>query len=138
MVNSRDIDDLRKDVAVNCHTLIKLCAERGLPVLVTGTVRDAEYQKFCYMNGTAQTPEVGPHGFGLAFDICKNIKGHEYDDSDFFVNVALIGIDMGFIWGGNWKTFKDRPHFEWLGSPPVNRNQVAKGVFVSLMPEYKN
>ena len=34
MYNSREIGELRADVAVNCRTLIERAAARGLPVLV--------------------------------------------------------------------------------------------------------
>ena len=46
MYNSREIGELRADVAVNCRTLIERAAARGLPVLVVQTVRDAEYQRY--------------------------------------------------------------------------------------------
>lgn len=135
MVNSRNIDDLREDVALNCRKLIELCDQEGLPVLVTGTYRDAEYQQWCYMNGTSATPKLGPHGYRLAFDFCKNAQGHEYDDVSFFVRVASIAKQMGFQWGGDWKSFPDRPHLEWLGDPPIDRTEVGRKV-VSKMPPY--
>ena len=43
MINSRDISRLRSDVEANCRTLLALCKEQGLAVLVTNTVRDNEY-----------------------------------------------------------------------------------------------
>lgn len=65
MLNSRDIDRLRPDVAANCRAWLELCRAAGLLVLVTGTVRDDEYQRYCYEQGTAATPypaftESGP------------------------------------------------------------------------------
>ena len=45
MRHSRDIDDLRADVAANCRALIALAEREGLRVLVAETVRDSEYQK---------------------------------------------------------------------------------------------
>mgnify|MGYP000402884788 CR=1 FL=1 len=45
MRHSRDIDDLRADVAANCRTMIALAEREGLRVLVTETVRDGAYQK---------------------------------------------------------------------------------------------
>ena len=37
MLNSRDIDRLRPDVAANCRAWLELCRAAGLLVLVTGT-----------------------------------------------------------------------------------------------------
>ena len=58
MYNSREIGELRADVAVNCRTLIERAAARGLPVLVVQTVRDAEYQRYLVSMGYAATPRA--------------------------------------------------------------------------------
>ena len=41
MLNSRDIELLRPDVAANCRKLIELCREEGFPVLVSCAGRRA-------------------------------------------------------------------------------------------------
>ena len=87
MRHSRDIDDLRADVAANCRTMIALAEREGLRVLVTETVRDAAYQRMLAEKGYAAkgavTPSFHAEHAGLAFDICKNEVGHEYDDPAF-------------------------------------------------------
>ena len=95
MLNSRDIDRLRPDVAANCRAWLELCRAAGLLVLVTGTVRDEEYQQYCFENGTAATPVPSFHGeqAGLAFDFCQNIKGQEYSDSAFFQRAGELGME---------------------------------------------
>ena len=115
MLNSRDIDRLRPDVAANCRAWLELCRAAGLLVLVTGTVRDEEYQQYFFENGTAATPVPSFHGeqAGLAFDFCQNIKGQEYSDSTFFQRAGELGEQVGFEWGGRWKSFPDRPHLQW-------------------------
>ena len=117
MLNSRNIDDLRPDVAANCRVWMNLCKKAGLPVLVTGTVRDQEYQLYCYNNGTskAKVPSFHSVEAGLAFDFCKNVRGHEYDDPVFFQQCGAIGESVGFEWGGRWKSFPDYPHMQWSG-----------------------
>lgn len=120
MLNSRDIADLRPDVATNCRILLDECKKRGLNVLVTQTKRDNEYQATLYAQGRTKPGSIVTnsatttfHGAGLAFDVCKNIKGHEYDDVSFFAQVASIAKQIGFTWGGDWKSFPDKPHFQW-------------------------
>ena len=119
MLKSRDISKLRADVAVNCRTFVSLCKKEGLPVLVTETVRDAEYQASLYAKGRTEpgsivtnqkTPSFHSDKAGLAFDIAKNVKGHEYDDAAFFQKCGAIGKRMGFTWGGDWKSIVDKPH----------------------------
>ena len=102
MRHSRSISDLRADVAENCRTLLMLAEREGLSVLVTETVRDAEYQRMLAEKGYAAkgavTPSFHAEHAGLAFDICKNEAGHEYDDPAFFIRVGEIGKMLGFSW----------------------------------------
>ena len=87
MLNSRDIDLLRPDVAANCHLWVERCRAAGLNVLVTNTVRDREYQAYLYEQGRTRpggivtnspVPTFHADTSGLAFDFCKNVKGHEW------------------------------------------------------------
>lgn len=146
MLKSRDIDRLRSDVAHNCRVLIQRCATEGLPVAVVETVRDLEYQASLYAQGRTKpgkivtnqkTPSFHWDKVGLAFDICKNVKGHEYDDADFFRKCGAIGKEMGFTWGGDWKSLPDRPHFQWDDGGRFTASMVRKGQLPRLMPLYQ-
>lgn len=139
MLNSRNIDDLRPDVAANCRVWQQLCKQAGLPVLITGTVRDEEYQLYCYNNGTSKAKVPSFHGIkaGLAFDFCKNVKGHEYDDLTFFNQAAAIAKEMGFEWGGDWKSFPDRPHLQWSDGKKYTGAMIRAGKYPPPMPLYR-
>lgn len=138
MLNSRDIDKLRPDVAANCRIFIERCKEAGYPVLVTQTVRDAEYQAQLYKNGYAKTAVPSFHWdkVGLAFDVCKNVKGHEYDDANFWRGISKIGKEMGFTWGGDWKSFPDKPHFQWDDGGKYTSAMVRRLNLPPMMKEY--
>ena len=138
MLNSRNIDDLRPDVAANCRVWMALCKAAGLPVLVTGTVRDEEYQLYCYniCTSKAKVPSFHSVDAGLAFDFCKNVKGHEYDDLAFFSQAAAIAKEMGFEWGGDWKSFPDRPHLQWSAHGTYTSAMVRAGNYPPAMPLY--
>ena len=123
MLNSRNLADLRADVRANCETFLAECKKAGLNVLVTQTLRDDEYQAALYKQG-------------YAFDICKNVKGHEYDDAAFFTKCAAIGRKIGFSWGGDWKSFPDRPHFQWDDGGKVSSANVRAGKLPRTMPAY--
>ena len=79
MFHSRDVKYLREDVRVNAKIFLDLCKEAGLNVLITETVRDKAYQEYCVSQGwaakTATVPTFHSVEAGLAFDICKNVKG---------------------------------------------------------------
>ncbi len=146
MLKSRDIDRLRADVAHNCRVFVQRCKAEGLPVLVTETVRDIEYQESLYAQGRTKPgsivtnqkiPSFHWDKVGLAFDICKNVKGHEYDDAEFFRKCGTIGKEMGFTWGGDWKSLPDKPHFQWDDGGRYTAAMVRKGQLPRMMPEYK-
>lgn len=141
MYHSRDIDALRADVAENCRRLIALAGAEGLPVRVTETVRDGEYQRYLAENGyaakTARTPSFHGVQAGLAFDFCKDVAGHAYDDAAFFARVGEIGKKMGFTWGGDWKSFPDRPHLQWDDHGRFTGAMVRAGKYPPPMPEYE-
>ena len=140
MYHSRDIADLRADVRANCIIFIDLCKEAGLPVLITETVRDDEYQRYLAANGYASKKATRPtfHSVkaGLAFDVCKNVKGHEYDDASFFDKCGQIGKQVGFSWGGDWKSFPDRPHFQWDAHGKYTGSMILAGKYPPEMEEY--
>ena len=143
MLNSRDIDLLRPDVAANCHLWVERCRTAGLNVLVTNTVRDREYQAYLYEQGRTRpggivtnspVPTFHADTSGLAFDFCKNVKGHEYDDTDFFREAAAIAKEMGFSWGGDWKSFVDLPHIQWDDGKRYTDSDIKAGRYPPEMP----
>jgi peptidoglycan L-alanyl-D-glutamate endopeptidase CwlK len=62
------------------------------------------------------------HNYGLAVDICLIIdrktaswdtaKDWDNDKVADWYECVKIFARHGWDWGGNWKTFKDLPHFE--------------------------
>lgn len=146
MLNSRDIDLLRPDVAANCRKLIELCREEGFPVLVTSTVRDDAYQEYLYQQGRSRPGSIVTNGkyptfhwdqAGLAFDVCKNVKGQEYSDAAFLECVGRIGQKIGFTWGGSWKSFTDKPHFQWDAHGKYTGSMIRRKKFPPTMPLYE-
>ncbi len=141
MRHSRSISDLRADVAENCRVLLMLAEREGLSVLVTETVRDAEYQRMLAEKGYAAkgavTPSFHAEHAGLAFDICKNEAGHEYDDPAFFIRVGEIGKMLGFSWGGDWGSFPDRPHFQWDAGATYTSAMIRAKRYPPPMPRYE-
>ena len=143
MLNSRDIDRLRPDVAANCRKWLELCKEAGLNVLVPQTVRDKEYQESLYAQGRTKPGSIVTNGkvptfhadtAGLAFDFCKNVKGHEYDDNAFFHKAGAIAKGLGFSWGGDWKSFPDMPHIQWDNQGAWTSKMILAGKLPPEMP----
>lgn len=140
MFHSDELKYLRADVRVNCEKFLALCKEAGLNVKVTQTVRDDAYQKYLVSKGYASKDASRPtfHSVkaGLAFDICKNVRGHEYDDATFFALCGQIGKQVGFSWGGDWRKFPDRPHFQWDNHLRWTGSMILAGKYPPEMEEY--
>lgn len=116
MINSRKISDLHPYVARLCNRLIELCKNEGITIIVTSTLRDAEYQRYLYerVPGSTNTPLVGPHAFGLAFDVVPVVSGKAiWNNHEFWDKIGALGKSLGFEWGGDWKSIVDKPHFQY-------------------------
>lgn len=116
MINSREISDLHPYVAELCNRLVELCKSVGIDIIVTSTLRDAEYQRHLFENapGSTNTPLVGPHAFGLAFDVVPVVNGKAvWNDHRLWNRIGLLGKSLGLEWGGDWRSIVDKPHFQY-------------------------
>lgn len=114
---SRDIEDLTPNARQACRLFLSECERAGLNVLITETYRSQERQNSLYEIGRTKPGKKvtwtknSRHTSRRAWDICKNVKGGEYSDKEFFKQCGKIAESLGITWGGSWKT-PDYPHFE--------------------------
>lgn len=120
MINSRKMNDLHPVVMGLCVRHISACKERGIQVTVTSTLRDDEYQATLYAQGRTTPGNIvtnmsvtGAHGLGLAYDLVPVVKGVAvWNDANLWRVIGEEGKKLGLAWGGDWKSFSDKPHFE--------------------------
>jgi len=82
--------------------------------LVTEGVRTVERQKQLVANGRSQTMN-SRHLYGYAVDLCDLDGCYDVPDMQAIARAmksAAAELDIPIKWGGDWKTFKDTPHFE--------------------------
>lgn len=96
----------------------------NVKMLVTQGLRTFEEQEKLFNQRPKVTNARGGqsiHNYGLAFDFCLVQGGRTIWDvaKDFdndkipdWMEVIKIFKDAGYKWGGDFKSFKDRPHFE--------------------------
>lgn len=121
MINSCKIEDLHPVVQELCRKHIAACAARGVTIQVTNTLRDAEYQAYLYSLGRTKPGNivtnmklVGPHAFGLAYDVVPVVDGKaQWNDNRLWAITGEEGKKLGLTWGGDWKSIIDKPHFEY-------------------------
>ncbi len=114
----KDLSALLPSAKRAAELFLKECEKKGLKVRITETYRTQERQNELYAQGRTKPGKVvtwtknSRHTSRRAWDICQNIKGKEYDQSEgFFIKCGKVAKKLGITWGGDWKT-PDRPHFE--------------------------
>ena len=94
----------------------------GLDVDVFHGYRTAEEQDRLFAQGrTAPGQKVTNarggyswHNFGIAADIVFKKEGKwSWADEHSWPLLGELGRELGLDWGGDWKRFRDRPHFQW-------------------------
>lgn len=114
------IAGLQPEVAPYARALVQKAAARGIEIKLISGYRSYEEQNALYAKGrTAPGPRVtnakageSNHNFGIAFDIGIFEDGDYLPESPNYDVVGGIGMELGLDWGGNWKSFQDRPHYE--------------------------
>lgn len=138
----RDIKELSAQAQKACDLFMEECKKQGLNVLITETYRSQERQNYLYEQGRSRPGQVvtwtrnSRHTSRRAWDICKDVKGQEYNDHTFFRKCGDIAKDLGIIWGGTWAT-PDTPHFEistdW--KEPVKKDNIYEKAIQNLVLE---
>ena len=102
-------------------------------VRITQGLRTFAEQEALYAQGRTKPGKIvtkakagqSVHNFGFAIDICliidnkiaswETAKDWDNDQVADWYECVKIFAKHGYEWGGNWKTFKDLPHFDKKG-----------------------
>ena len=129
-LSDQRLSGLHPVVASRARAMLDLCSLAGLAILVTQGVRTWEEQDALFAKGRT-VPPIGAshivtkarggqsyHNFGLAFDIIvlDSMGKTDWNTSHpGWRRAAEAGRSVGLEWGGDWKGFKDIPHFQYTG-----------------------
>ena len=134
---SRDIDLLHPEMRERCLAFIEACRKSGLIVGISQTWRSKAEQDELYAQGRTKPGSIvtncrypySPHNWGVAFDIYRNDGQGAYNDADgWFKRCGQVGKRLGLFWGGDFRSFVDKPHFELPDYLPSNscRTLISK------------
>ena len=140
MINSRKLEDLHPKVEAMAREMIKkLWDEHEIAVIVTSTYRDFESQNALYAQGrTKKGPKVtnarggqSYHNWRVAFDIVPLLNGKPSWKTtgyagEMWQTCGKVGKSVGLEWAGDWKTFKEYPHFQYTGGLKLKDFQAGK------------
>jgi len=131
------ISTLHPRVAAMARDLVKRSSAEGMPIVVTQALRTLDEQAKLYAQGrtapgaivTNSPPGKSWHNFGLAFDIAPldaTGQPHWPNDDALWQKLGAIGKSLGLKWGGEFKSFPDRPHFEFHPGLTIEDAQAGK------------
>jgi hypothetical protein len=94
-------------------------SELGIKLRITHGLRSFAEQDALYRQGRSIAGNIvtnlqggySYHNYGLAFDVAGIAKGAANYNLDWS-SIGNIGVSMGLEWGGNFRSFLDRPHFQ--------------------------
>jgi peptidoglycan L-alanyl-D-glutamate endopeptidase CwlK len=139
---SRSLLDLASDVYPLAERMMVQCAETGLPVLVTCTLRSSDEQAALFaqcrqpllvvnkLRAIAKLPPITEadnarivtkakpgqslHETGRAIDIYPLDGGKIVYDakSSLWLVLGAIGESIGLEWAGRWERFREMAHFQ--------------------------
>lgn len=123
IVSERNIEKLHPKVRDKAREFInKVEKELGIKLRATSTLRTYAEQDELYAQGrTTKGGKVtnarggqSNHNFGTALDVVPIVNGKAdwKTTADTWNKIANVGKSLGFKWGGDWKSFVDKPHFE--------------------------
>ena len=126
---SRDIALLHPELQEICEAFVTACARKGLVVGISQTWRTKDEQDELYAQGRTKPGSIvtncrypnSGHNWGVAFDIYRNDGKGAYNDSDgWFAKCGAVGKQLSLFWGGDFRSFVDKPHFEMPRYMPQN------------------
>ena len=111
-------DELEKDY-IECNNKLP----KGVRLRFSSVYRSVEEQNQLFAKRPKVTNARGGqsiHQSGLAFDIVilkdkdnnGTFESASFDIDEHWMNVVKFFKSKGWVWGGDWKSFKDGPHFE--------------------------
>jgi peptidoglycan L-alanyl-D-glutamate endopeptidase CwlK len=124
------ITELHPVVKEKTNQLVENASRLGITVIITDGFRSHDEQDKLYGQGrTSKGPVVTQvrgggsfHNYGLAVDFALRTKngrvvwdmeldGNRNGEPDW-LEVVAVAKELGFSWGGDWKSFKDYPHLQ--------------------------
>jgi peptidoglycan L-alanyl-D-glutamate endopeptidase CwlK len=133
MINSRSLDELVPPAKQRAQAFVEAAKAKGIDLLVTSTYRDHESQAALYAQGrttpgavvTKAKPGQSWHNHRCALDVVALVNGKPvWSTTDpIWQKIGEIGKSCGLEWAGDWKDFKEFPHFQYTGGLTIAQLQ---------------
>ena len=118
--SEKQIATLQPRAQANARIFLQNLSDSGIEAKIISGTRTYAEQELLYKKGRFgnKGPKVtnarggqSNHNFGIAWDIAIFKNGNYLPESPLYDTAGAV-MTEGVEWGGNWKTFKDRPHYQ--------------------------
>jgi peptidoglycan L-alanyl-D-glutamate endopeptidase CwlK len=118
--SEKNIATLHPDAQAWAREFLRRVLASEIQVKIIAGLRTYEEQNALYAKGRTKPGSIvtkvkggySLHNFGIAWDIGV-FNGSKYlEKSPLYDKAGEIGRNMGLEWGGDWKSFVDKPHFQ--------------------------
>ena len=132
--SERLIATLHPRAQEHARAFLKRVRDAGIDARIISGTRTYAEQEALYRQGRWGNP--GPvvtkargghsnHNFGIAWDIGVFENGKYMTTSQPYERAAAIGVTPEIEWGGSWKSFPDRPHYQLATGLPIARVRAS-------------
>ncbi|MEN2768766.1 M15 family metallopeptidase [Ornithinibacillus xuwenensis] len=124
------ITELHPIVSAKSKELVEKANQKNISMVITESFRSTERQDKLYAQGRKTEGNIvthaqggeSYHNYGLAIDFAlEDEEGNYIWDTAYDGNgnhiadwdeIVIIAKELGFEWGGDWRSFKDYPHLQ--------------------------
>ncbi|AWB44874.1 peptidase M15 [Paenibacillus sp. CAA11] len=121
--SSAKLKGLHPAVLSAAQELIKRSYRQGINIIITQGYRSIAEQNALYEQGRSKPGNIvtnakggsSYHNFGVAIDFAilqSDGKSVSWTVNADWMKVVSMAKELGFEWGGDWRSFKDYPHLQ--------------------------
>lgn len=114
---NRDVKSLKPLAQEAFNLFMEECKKQGVKVFATEFHRSSQRQAYLYEQGRTRPGKIvtntlnSNHSNAMAWDVAVSPPKALYDNAEI-AKAGAIAMSLGIEWGGSWKKFVDRPHFQ--------------------------
>lgn len=146
LISLQRVDQLHPSIREDVKRFLEIAKQGGINLRVTSAYRNFNEQNELYAKGRTKPGKIvtnakggeSKHNYGVAFDVVIMDNGQpvwNYNDPRWN-EIGDLGKKFGFVWGGDFKSIKDKPHFEMpisLSKLQTLYNQKSDNKYIKLV-----
>lgn len=133
---SRKIEDLHPSFQPLVKEFLSRANRETAPYItfITDGFRSNAEQTALYAQGRTKPGKVvtnakageSLHNYGLAVDVAFQLNGQLHYLDELYRKIVPHARELGIEWGGDWKSFPDKPHFQYTQNLRIDQLKAGQ------------